>query len=158
MLSQLKHLSSETDSGYAMDHELQFMKDYVESFSLRLQTYQKLQAVESILVQQVYDKLKQHQGLPLHLAGEDLSHKWKQDTIRVLRYSAVAMLMDDPATLRERFLLWFQTIMRSFGAQQNCNITYGIVLEVVKDHLTTSQANLFCPILEINRQYLSGES
>jgi hypothetical protein len=157
MLSQLKLLSFEADGRYATDEELQFVNDYAQSFNLRLQTYQRLRAIESVLVQQVYDKLKSHHALPLYFAGDDVSHKWKQDTIRVLRYSAVAMLMDDPETLQERFLLWFQTIMRSFGVQQNCNITYGIVQEVVKEHLSPSQASLLCPILEINRRYLSQE-
>lgn len=158
MLSQLKHLSFEADGRYATDQELQFVNDYAQSFNLRLQTYQKLQTIESALVQQVYDKLKSHKALPLYFAGDDVSHKWKQDTIRVLRYSAIAMLMNDPETLQERFLLWFQTIMRSFGVQQNCDITYGIMQEIVKEHLTPTQANLFCPILEINRRYLGNKS
>ena len=83
-----------------------------------------------------------------------MSAKWKRDTFRVLRYSAVAMLVNDPDTLRERFLFWFQTIMKAFGAQKSCNATYEVMQQVVKQHLTPVQASLFCPILEINRQVL----
>jgi hypothetical protein len=56
--------------------------------------------------------------------------------------------------LRERLLFWFQTIMRAFGAQRSCNVTYTIMQEVVKQHLTAEQASLFLPILEVNRRIL----
>jgi hypothetical protein len=157
MLSQLEQLSFAVDGRYATDFELQFIDDYAQSFNLRLQTYQKLRAIESTVVQQAYDKLKSQHASVFQFAGNDLSQKWKQDTIRVLRYSAVAMLMNDTETLQERFLLWFQTIMRSFGVQRNCRLTYEVMQEVVKEHLTPSQANLFCPILELNRHSLGKE-
>jgi hypothetical protein len=86
----------------------------------------------------------------------DLTTKWKRDTIRVLRYSAIALLLDDPDTLRERFLFWFRTIMKAFGAERSCNLTYSVMQEVVRQILTPPQANLFCPILETNRQILGA--
>ena len=154
MLSQLEKLSLNTDGRYASDEELQFVGDYMQSFSLRLQTYQQLQSVEAAIVQQVEAKLRSRDPNFFRSSNDDLSAKWKRDTVRVLRYSAVAMLMNDPETLRERFLFWFQTIMKAFGAQKSCNATYEAMQDVVKQHLTPIQASLFCPLLEINRQVL----
>lgn len=154
MLSQLEKLSLDTDGRYASDEELQFVCDYMRSFSLRLQTYEQLQSVEAAIVQQVEEKLRSRDPNFFRSGTDNLSAKWKRDTVRVLRYSAVAMLMNDPETLRERFLFWFQTIMKAFGAQKSCNATYEAMQEVVKQHLTPIQASLFCPILELNRQVL----
>lgn len=155
MLSQLKHLSLEVDGRYATDAELQFMTDYVQSFHLRLQTYQKLQELEPMLVQQTYARMRSLDSTLFTHGKEDISAKWKRDTIRVLRYVAVAILMDDPDTLRERFLLWFQTVMRAFRAERSCNVTYQVLQDVVKQYLTPPQAGLICPILELTRRSLS---
>ncbi|MBC7968791.1 MAG: phycobilisome protein [Verrucomicrobia bacterium] len=157
MLSQLEKLSLNTDGRYASDEELQFVGDYVQLFGLRLQTYQTLQLVEAAIVQQVETKMRLLDPNLFRSGNEDVSAKWKRDTLRVLRYSAVAMLMNDPETLRERFLFWLQTIMKAFGAQKSCNATYEVMQEVVKQHLTPVQAGLFCPILEINRQTLGKD-
>ena len=151
MLSQLERLSADVEGRYATDEELQFMADYLRSFNIRIATYVKIQAAEVEIVQQVYQKMRS-QNPALFLSGqEDVSAKWKRDTIRVLRYSAVAMLLNDPDGLRERLLFWMQTIMRAFGAQRSCDVTYQVMQDVVKRHLTTIEANLLCPILELNR-------
>lgn len=154
MLSQLNQLSLNADGRYATDEELRFLLPYIHSFGLRLQTYQQIQASEATIVQEVYAKLREIDPSLLQRGNEDLSVKWKRDTLRVLRYSAVAMLLDDPHSLQEKLLLWFQTVMKAFGAQRSCNLTYSVMQAVVKEHLSTQQAQVFCPILEVNRQLL----
>jgi hypothetical protein len=158
MLSQFTHLSLETDGRYATDEELSFLSEYIKSYSLRLQTYQKLQTSEAEIVQQVLTKLQSLDQSLLKSSGEDISSKWKRDTIRVLRYSAIAMLLNDSDTLQERLLFWMQTVMRAFGAQKSCDATYELMQIVVKQHLTPLQASLFCPILELNRRILGKHS
>ena len=49
MLSQIQHLSQEIDGRYATDTELQFLTEIAQTFHLRAQTYQKLQAAEATL-------------------------------------------------------------------------------------------------------------
>jgi hypothetical protein len=154
MLSQLERLTREIDGRYASDAELTFAIDYVRSFNLRVQTYQKLQELETDLVQQTYTKMRAIDPNVFNQGGTDLSAKWKRDTLRVMRYVAVAVLMDDTETFRERLLLWFQTIMRAFGAQHSCNLTYQVLQEVVKQSLTAPQASLVCPLLELSRRTL----
>lgn len=154
MLSQLEQLSFVVDGRYASDAELQFITEYVQSFDLRVQTYLKLQQLESTLIQEVYVKMRSIDRSVFSSNNVDISAKWKQDTIRVLRYVAVAVLINDPETLRERFLLWFQTIMRAFGTQRSCDTTYRVLQTVVKRHLTPAQVGLVCPILELTRQLL----
>jgi hypothetical protein len=154
MLSQLKKLSRDADGRYATDEELRFIVEYLKTYSLRLQTYQRLQEVEATIVQQVYNRMRALDPDLFRHGEEDISGKWKRDTIRVMRYSAIAMLLNDPDTLCERLLFWFQTIMKAFGAQRSSRLTYEVMQEVVRKHLTPDQAGIFCPILEVNRQLL----
>jgi len=156
MLSQLQKLSCETDGRYATDEELEFVSEFGRSFYLRVQTYQQLQAMETVIVQQVLTKMQFLDPALLHHHNADVTAKWQRDTIRVLRYSAIAMLLNDPDSLRDRLLFWFRTIMKAFGAERCCNVTYAVMQDVVKQHLTASQASLFCPILEMNRQILGA--
>jgi hypothetical protein len=154
MLSQIQRLSQTTEGRYATDEELRFLAEYARSFELRVQTYQKIQASEAAIVQQVLAKMRAIDPTLLRNGSEDMTNKWKRDTLRVLRYSAVAMLLNDSETLRERFLFWFQTIMRAFNAQKSCGVTYTVMQDVVKQVLTPSEANLLLPILEVNRRML----
>ena len=154
MLSQLKQLTLDVDGRYASDAELEFLVAYAKTFPMRFKTYKTIQGLEDEIVQQASSTLQARHPQVFLQGGENLAVKWKRDTMRVLRYSAVAMLMDDPTTLRERFLLWFQTIMRAFGAQKSCDATYEIMQQIVKQKLQPDEAMLFCPILELNRQTL----
>lgn len=154
MLSQLQRLSQEIDGRYATDTELQFLTEIAQTFHLRAQTYQKLQAVEAAIIQQVQAKMQALDPTLFRSGSEDITAKWRRDTLRVLRYSAIAMLLNDPDTLRDRLLFWMQTVMKAFGAQRSCNVTYEVMQDIVKQHLTPPQAKLFCPILELNRRSL----
>jgi hypothetical protein len=156
MLSQLQKLSYETDGRYATDKELEFVSEFGRSYYLRVETYQRLQTMEAIIVQQVLTKMQLLESSLFPGNNADLTAKWRRDTIRVLRYSAIAMLLNDPDSLRDRLLFWFRTIMKAFGAQRSCSVTYAVMQEVVRHHLPPPQASLFCPILEMNRQVLGA--
>ena len=158
MLTQTQNLCRETDGRYANDEELQFFRDYVQSFPLRLTTYNKIRTSEALIVQQVQAQIRAQAPHLLKRGDQDLSAKWRQDTLRILRHSALALLIDDREGLRDRLLLWFQTIMRAFGAQNSCNVTYSIMQKVVESLLTVEEAALLHPILEYNRQMLSQVS
>ncbi|WP_088891899.1 phycobilisome protein [Leptolyngbya ohadii] len=156
MLRQLNCLSRDVEGRYATDAELQFIADYVGSFAQRLQTYQKLQDTETAIVQQTYAKVRTIDSRLFMYGSEDATQKWKRDTLRTLRYTAAAVLLNDSETLQERFLLWFQTIMRAFSVQRSCEVTYQAMQDVVRQQFPVQQANLICPILELNRRSLGN--
>ena len=156
MLSQMQRLSFEAEGRYASDEELRFIPEYLKTYELRLQTYQKLQEIEQLVIQQVQEKMLTQDPNILSVGGTDLAVKWKRDTIRIWRYSSATVYMDDVDTMRDRFLLWFQTVMRAFGAQKSCHATYTVMQDVVKQHLTPQQSSLFLPILDLNRRLLGS--
>jgi hypothetical protein len=123
MLSKLQQLGTDADGRYASDDELKFMDTYINSFEVRANAYRQIKAAEKEIVEAVLTKLQKSQPRLLATRGEDIQNKWKQDTFRVLRHSAMTVLLDDPELLRQQFLYWFQTIMQAFGAQEACNVT-----------------------------------
>ncbi|MGQ9838370.1 MAG: phycobilisome protein [Cyanobacteriota bacterium] len=154
MLTQLHKLSIAADGRYLRDDEMQFMEAYLASFDLRLSAYQKIQDAEPQIIRDVEMKMRSLDPYLLMRGVEDFSNKWKADTVRVLRLSALAMLLDDEERYKERFLYWFQTLMRAFRTQRSCEATYRFLQEVMANYLTHDELNLIKPILETNRSLL----
>lgn len=151
MLSQFDKLSVNADGRYATDEELRFLQEYLSTIRVRLSAYRKIQAAEQQIIRQVLDKIMILDPGLLQSDSGDLQSKWQRDTVRVLRYAATALLLDDVEIFQSRFLAWFQTVMVAFRAEQSCNATYVLMQDVVRSYLTSQEANLFLPILELTR-------
>jgi hypothetical protein len=154
MLSKLNQLGTQIDGRYASDSELQFVDNYISSFDKRIAAYQTIKSFEKDIVEAVLTRLQTSHPDILLPKGENLQAKWRQDTYRVLRHSAMTVLVDDPELLKQQFLYWFQTIMQAFGAQQACDVTYRIMQDVVREMLPADIADILCPILEVSREML----
>lgn len=152
MLSQIQALLRETEGRYATDAELQFLEAYSKAFPDRLRAYQNLRKQERALIQQTYNQLR-HEHPGLFPAGQpEAVRKWQRDTIWVLRASGVAMLLDDVDSLRDRLMLWFQTIMRAFGVQKTCFLTYATLKKLAPQLLGPEDGALLAEVMEINRE------
>ncbi|MBF2036632.1 MAG: phycobilisome protein [Leptolyngbyaceae cyanobacterium T60_A2020_046] len=151
MLHQLETLCTVTDGRYATDAELRFFQDYLKTARLRFGLYQKIQQLEPQIIQQVLATLQAKDPMLLRMGTTDMTAKWQRDTVRTLRYAATALLIDDPDIFKERMLIWFQTIMRSFKTEKSCHETYLAMQAVVRKCLTPEEADLICPILDLSR-------
>ncbi|MGI0490491.1 MAG: phycobilisome protein [Alkalinema sp. CACIAM 70d] len=156
MLSQMQRLSVEADGRYATDEELKFLATYLRSYDQRLQTYQKLQSSETTLIQQVYDRVRTKDPNTFRNGNTDHTSICKRDMSMNLRYAALAMLLDDTDTLREKHLFWCQTIMRACGIQRKCNLIYSTMQEVTQQQLDPAQARLINGVLEQTQRLLGG--
>ena len=156
MLSQIDGLCRASEDRFAQDTELEFLEDYVNSFALRKTIYGKLRSTEKLLVQKVYAQLLSQEPDLLKSANQDLTAKWTTDTLRVLRYISHAILMNDKETYRQRFLLWFQTIMKAFGTQRSCRVTYEVMAAVLQKSLTPQEYQIVLPFLELTQETLGG--
>ncbi len=156
MLQHLHTLCAETDGRYASDEELLFFQDYLKTARLRFALYQKLQHIEPTLIQQILAELQQKSPDLLKMGSTDMTAKWQRDTVRTLRYMATAVLVDDADLFQERMLLWFQTIMKSFGAEASCAATYKTMQSLLSQTLTHEELQLMTPILEMSQAMLGG--
>lgn len=154
MLSQLARLSMEADGRYASAAELQFLKDYFQSLNHRMSAYKKIQASEKEILRQVETQMQSIDPNIFRRGSQDVTAKCRGDFAQVLRHSAAALLINDTERLRDRLLLWLQTILGPFHAKNSSSVTYDVMKKVIKQHLTTEEANLFVPIVDINRSIL----
>jgi Phycobilisome protein len=155
MLSQMQRLSLEAEGRYATDEELKFIPEYLKTYELRLQTYQKLQEIEAMVIKQSYDKVQAKDPAIFRNGNVDLSAKCQRDALITWRYAVTTLLIDDQETLRERYLLWYQTMTRACSGKGKSSVVYGMMQEVLKQHLTPPQSALINPILELIRRMLS---
>lgn len=154
MLSQLARLSMEADGRYASAAELQFLKDYFQSLNHRMSAYKKIQASEKEILRQVETQMQSIDPNIFRRGSQDVTAKCRGDFAQVLRHSAAALLINDTERLRDRLLLWLQTILGAVQVKQTSPVTYDVMKKVMKQHLTAEEASLFVPILEIDRTIL----
>lgn len=154
MLSQLARLSTEADGRYASAEELQFLKDYFQSLNHRISAYKKIQGSETEIMRQVEAQMQSLDPNLFRRGTQDVTQKCRGDIVQVLRHSAAAMLIDDNERLRDRLLLWLQTILGAVQVRNTATVTYDVMKKVLKQYLTVEERNLFFPILDNNRTLL----
>lgn len=150
MLTQLSRLSVEADGRYAKLEEMQFLKSYFQSLDQRLSAYAKIRNTEEEIIDQVEAKMRTiDPSLFINAAG-DFTQTWRKDIVQLLRYAAAALLFNDPDRLKEGLLLWHTTIANSYKFDHTCKKTFEVMPGVIKQYLTTEEAALFCPLLDLN--------
>ena len=152
MLSRTQELLRTTEGRYATDAELQFLEDYAKSFPKRLKAYQVLRKQERSLIQAAYKQLRSRHPELFPAGDKEALKKWQRDTLWVIRFSALAMLMDDVDALRDRLMLWFQTIMRAFGVHKTCYLTYSTLKTLAPQLMGAEDGALLAEVLEFHRE------
>jgi Phycobilisome protein len=180
MLTQLNRLSVAVDGRYASDRELQFIEDYLESVEQRIEAYEKIRENEEKIAhktkmlahlslglaedRQLQDTsedsaeqyIKDYDRLRQTMSAKDITQICSRDLTMLLRCVSIAMLIDDLDRLRDGMLLWQETIVRSFGLKEFANITYKVIQDVVKAHLSPEEAALILPALQLSHNLLSS--
>ena len=154
MLSQLERLGVEADGRYATTEELQCFKDYLQSLDQRLSAYQKIQAAEEEIIRQVKDRIQTRDPNCLKRGSHDMTSICRRDIGIVLHNTTVTLLTNDLDRLRDRLLLWHQTIICSFKIQRISEMIYRELQEVLKQYLTPEEMVLLQPILVLNSSLL----
>ena len=155
MLSQLTHLSVEADGRYATAGELQFLRNYIDSFEDRISAYEKIKDAEDKIIQEVASKMEKIDPTLFFKGSRDVSSTCKRDRVYILRHLALAVLLNDMDRLRDSLLLWYQTILRCFKNEQASEVTHQVLKEIVPQYLTPKETNLFVPVVDLSRSLLS---
>lgn len=154
MLTQFVQLSIDSDGRYANDSELKFLEDYFETVETRINTYEKIRdAADEIIPRMEVEKKKANPNA-FQIAGQDATERCQSDLRRGLRYAANTVLFSDLNYLRENPLLWFRSIVQSFGLSQDVDETYKLLPEVVKDYLESEEMDLCSPVFRAYRSVL----
>jgi Phycobilisome protein len=135
----------EADGCYLDDNQgLRPLEQYVQTYALRLETYQQLRDQSQTLVLQSLRRLAQ--------AHPDLIQKHGQrcqyDMNEVLRYIAVSLLRDDEVFFKEQMMSWLDTILVAHKKTDQCTTAYRYLLDAVNNTLPAACSSLIRPYLD----------
>lgn len=128
---------------YLAADELKLLEEYVQSLPERLTLYRIIRDREVDLLQSVADRVPQE--LP-NVQDNDIETAIK-DLILVLRYAAMAMLMNDESFLKERLLKWLGELSGMRDLRRLNEALYKLLQQVLKENLSATQIALIQPLI-----------
>lgn len=144
MNPKLQTLFDEPEKRYLGTEELNLLSQYVGSLPERIKVYRQLRDQELSLMQQVADQLQQ--SIPE--ASVELQERAIKTALLVLRYSAMAMLLDDPAFVEQRLEGWLRPILAAYETQSVDTVLHELLNQQLTQLLTTQQMGLLAPSLK----------
>lgn len=108
MHSDIEALLVQAENHFLKPEELATFKRYVTTLGQRLKIYEFLREKEAIIFQPIINQLEEvYPSEKPEVLERSLKH-W----ILVLRYAAMAMLLNDPTFLKQRLLDWLSGLVQ----------------------------------------------
>ena len=150
MINQLNLLFHAAEEGYLQDSELQEYEIAIGNLKERLELYEKLRELEGKLVQRLALNLEESYPNEPPSRLQLALKQW----VLVMRYCAMAMLLDDPDFLRYRLLEWLSDVIVAHNLQELENSLNGFLQRRLKKFLTGDERQLITPYLSQARTML----
>lgn len=144
----------EADGRYLASQELQPLEDYIQSYAIRLETYQQLRDLGEKVVLMALRKLATTYPELVQQHGA----RCKYDMSEVLRYIAIAILRDDEIFFKDQMMVWLDTILLAHKRQAQCSQAYRNVQEAIATTLPANATNMIRPYLELIIQSLNAHA
>ncbi|RMH64906.1 MAG: allophycocyanin [Cyanobacteria bacterium J003] len=156
MFRQLNHLTVVADGRYARPEELNFLQDYLASVETRISAYEKIRAEAEMMADKIQSMQKAENPRCFHFVNGERSEICRRDLVDTIRLCAAAMLFSELDLLRDNFLLWYRTIVKSFNYEQTSSSTYGKYLpSLMKQLLTPQEQQVMEPVLALSSSILA---
>ncbi|EKV02007.1 hypothetical protein Lepto7375DRAFT_4202 [Leptolyngbya sp. PCC 7375] len=148
----LRQIELQPDKSYLTPQELSSLGRYVGSLTDRVRAYRQLREWEVNLIQELVDRL------PTELKENTraLEQSIKQ-TILILRYAALGMLVDDVHLGRRRLEGWLPTMVMVYQTHSIDVLLQKSLNQQLPRLLTDSQFALLQPALESAQQLLKDD-
>lgn len=143
MIPKIQELINQAQDRYLASDELGLMESYVSSLPDRLKLYKLIRDREIDILQSVADQVQSE--LP-NVAVEDLEVGIK-NLVLVLRYSSMAMLLNDENFLKERLLSWLEGIMSMRDMRRLNDTLYKLLNQVLRQQFSPNQLALLQPLI-----------
>jgi len=144
MHSELRTLLYDAEVNYLQTSEVEFFRAHVASLQERLETYECLREQEILIFQPIADQLVA--AFPKEnpkLLEQALKH-W----LSVLRYCAMAMLLNNPEFLQHRLLEWLTPLVQTHQMELLENSLGKLLLSRLQEVLSEQQLALVHPFVE----------
>lgn len=143
MIPKIQELINQAQDRYLALDELRLIESYVSSLPDRLTLYKLIRDREIDILQSVADQVPTE--LP-NVTLEDLELGIK-NLVLVLRYSSMAMLLNDENFLKERLLNWLAGIMSMRDLRRLNDTLYKLLNQALKQQFSRSQLALIQPLI-----------
>lgn len=150
MHPELRTLLYDAEVSYLQTPELDNFKAIVASLEERLDTYECLRDQEIAIFQPVADQLLLDFSSENPKVVEQALKHW----LSVMRYCAMAMLLNNPEFLQYRLLEWLTDIVQAHQMESLENHLYELLQANLHKLLTVQQLALVQPFLEQARTTL----
>jgi hypothetical protein len=143
MNTEIKILVYQAESRYLTLKELGLFAESVNSMPKRLNLYQLLRDREIKIMQAVADQIE----VQMPNANPKILELGIKNLILVMRYSAMAIVTDNPALLKTRLLDWLEQFTSVCDMQAVNRALYGLLNQILKQELTPEQLALLQPLI-----------
>lgn len=145
MQSPIETVFDEAENRYLKIEELRSLGKYVVSLPERVSVYRALRDQELMIMQRVADQL------PIELPNTklDVLERGLKNSILVLRYCAMGMLLADEAFVQSRLLRWLSDSIELHGTQAIESTIYSLTLQELNATLTPKQMAALEPFLTL---------
>ena len=143
MTFKLDTLFDAPDKHYLDANDLSTLSQYVSSIPERMAVYRTLRDQEIAIMQPIADALQQQGG-----HAEPLVERSVRNGLMVLRYAAMAMLLDDDAFVADRLQGWLPEMVKAYETQAVDQQLFQLLNRQLSKLFTPAQVNLLKPSLE----------
>lgn len=146
MHTVLEKMIEQGDGKYVGSKDVQVLLDYAQSVQLRIEAYQAIKEQEAELFEMVLERVHAH---PVYINRYIKTENGTclRDMTATLRYCSTAMLLNDEQFLREEYLIWLETIVRSLKHKDLTLAAMEALSEALAKRLPQDQYKLMAPFM-----------
>jgi len=152
MHTELMNLYYKAEENYLSNVDIKVLRHHVESLQQRLHAYEFLRDHEVEIFQPVADKLQKNYPTENPRTLEEVLRQ----SIALLRYAAMAMLLNNPEFLQHRLLEWLTGVVNAHQTQTVWTSCHDLLSARLKEMLTDAEQDLILPLLDHAQATLVG--
>jgi hypothetical protein len=150
MHSHIEAVFDDAENRHLKPEELNALNQYVESLPNRLEIYRQLRDQEMSIMQPIANQLEsQFQNEQVELLERCL-----KNALLVMRYCAMAMLLNDEAFVQNRLAGWLEQITKAYNTKPVDEVLYRLLDRRLREVFSPTQLGLLTPHLTLAQDML----
>lgn len=145
MSSRLDQTIAQVDGRYLSDTELSDLQGFVNSYELRLRTYNMIrERADELMLHALRQLMRSHRQIV-----QTQGNICKRDMGFVLRYIALSILKDDTEGFIENLVLWMESITKSLKKEESAIHAYQALRLTIQEKMNTEMVQLIDPYFDV---------
>jgi Phycobilisome protein len=150
MYPVFQELIHQAESEYLNSNEIELLKGEVSTFKQRIHLYKTIRDKEISMFQEIADQLVLDMSEKDPRNIENCLRQW----LLIMRYCAMAMLINNPEFLERRLLEWLIDIVEVEETQAISNSLYSLLMGKLNKLVSDQQVTYIEPFLSQAKEYL----